>query len=91
MANVRKRVEHLEEELLFSSWLRFMRWLETRTDEQLEEYISSGGILPDPFPDPPPGSSRLDGLDRKELIRLWRDDQRCWAGRTAADPIAVAG
>ena len=85
MATLRNRVQNLEDELRFHRWVRFERWLESLTIEQLEAYSMSDGILPDPFPDPPPGSTSLDKLDRTALIKLWEENQRWGAGRTSAE------
>jgi hypothetical protein len=84
MAAIRTRLERLENKVLFNHWLRFQRWLETLTIEELEDFASNG-IYPDPFPDPPPGSTSLDKLDRKALIKLWEEDQRWYAGRGSAE------
>lgn len=62
MLNV--RITRLEREQRFRDWLTFERFLEGLTDQQLELYAHHGQ-LPEPLPEPlPPGSSRLDGLDR---------------------------
>jgi hypothetical protein len=85
VAKLEVRLDRVEVELRFKSWFRFTRWLETRTDQELEDYRASDGTLPCPFPDPPPGSVRLDNLDRKALIKLWEEDQRWSEGRSSKD------
>ena len=50
---------------------------------QLED-VATHWRFPDPLPDPLPfGKSRLDGLDRKTLIRLWQEHEREWGGRSS--------
>src|SRR5713101_6859727 len=69
-ASVNSRVKRLEDEQRFNDWLQLERFLESLTEEQLEDLVTHWRF-PDPWPDPLPfGKSRLDGLDRKTLIRL---------------------
>jgi hypothetical protein len=37
---------------------------------------------PPEAPEPPPGTSRLDKLDRKNLIKLWEEYVRTWTSRS---------
>jgi hypothetical protein len=84
MARLRKRLRRIEDEVRFKRWVRFQRWLETLDVEQLEDFAING-IYPEPFPNPPPGSTRLDKLGRRSLIRLWDETQRCFEGRTSQE------
>lgn len=73
---IRNRIERLEQESRFRDWLRFERYLEFVSDQQLE-FFAVFGYWPDPPPpEPPPGTSRLDSLPQKELIRLFKADER---------------
>jgi len=76
MATLKNRVARLEKEQQFRTWLDFERFLEGLTDEQLEE-IAVYWRFPEPLPEPLPiGASRLDGLDRSRLMRLWEESER---------------
>jgi hypothetical protein len=73
---IRNRIEVLERETRFQDWLRFQRYLEALSVEQLEAFVVLG-FIPDPAPSElPPGMSRLDSLPRKELTRLFNADER---------------
>jgi hypothetical protein len=51
-------------------------------NDRLEDYACDGR-LPEPLPEPlPKGSSRLDGLDRKRLIKLWEEQERIFGHRS---------
>jgi hypothetical protein len=73
---IRNRVERLEQETRFEDWLRFQRYLEFLSDEQLEVFAVLGFWPDPPPPDPPLGACRLDSRPRKELIRLFEADER---------------
>src|SRR5215831_1408091 len=76
MANLKSRVERLEKEQQFRTWIGFERFLESLTDEQLEE-LALHWRFPEVLPEPlPKGASRLDGLDRKTLLKLWEESER---------------
>ena len=63
----------------------FERFLEGLSEQQLELYARHGQ-LPEPLPEPlPQGASRLDGLDRRSLIRLWEAHEREFGERTAEE------
>jgi hypothetical protein len=81
MATFKSRVKRLEQEWRFRCWLRDKRFLESLTEEQLE-VLTVTGRLPPEVPEPPPGTSRLDKLDRKSLIKLREEDERAWTGRS---------
>ncbi len=76
MTALKSKVERLEKGQRFRRWFRFGRFLESLTDEQLED-IAIHWRFPDRFPDPlPMGMSRLDGIDRNGLIRLYEESER---------------
>ena len=83
MTSLKSRVERLEREHRFRIWLNFQRFLEGLTDEQLED-VAIDWRFPEPLPEPlPMGASRLDGLDRKSLMKLWEESERQSERRTA--------
>jgi hypothetical protein len=76
MTTLKNRVEELYEGAHFQRWLEVDRFLEAFSEAQLEE-IFVRGFWPHPLPRQlPAGMSRLDGLDRKVLIKLWKDSER---------------
>ena len=57
----------------------FSRFIEGLNDEQLED-IAIYWRFPEPLPEPlPRGASRLDSLERKELLNLWEAEERAIA------------
>jgi hypothetical protein len=75
MTSLKSRIEAMENEYLFSEWLRFERFLESLTEEQLKE-LAINWRFPDPLPEPmPQGASRLDCLDRNTLMKLFRENE----------------
>ena len=74
MANIETRLERLETELRFRVWVHRERIMEGMSEEELN-HLAATGLLPT-RPAPPPGTSKLDGLDRKTLLRLWEEDER---------------
>ena len=61
------RLERLEKEARFDTWLWFERFLESLTEQQLED-LATHWRWPEPMPPPLPiGASKLDSLDRKTL------------------------
>lgn len=84
MATIKNRIKRLEEERRFKMWVRFQRVLESFTLEQLED-LADTGTYPEPLVEPVQGTSKLDTLDRKALMKLWEEDQRRWAGRSRAE------
>ena len=80
--SIRGRLERLEHEQRFQDWCESVRVIESFTKEQLEEFYQKG-YLSGPYPDPPHGESRLDHLDRRTLIRMWQENEREYAGRSA--------
>ena len=76
------RITRLERERKFQDWLALERFLEGLTEPQLELYAFQEK-LPYPLPEPLPlGASRLDGMDRKSLIRMWEAHERKFGDRT---------
>jgi len=61
---------------MFRRWFYFSRFLEGLSEEQIEE-IALYWRFPDPLPEPLSwGTSELDRLDRKSLIRRWEESER---------------
>jgi hypothetical protein len=79
---IRTRVERLEQERQFEDWPQFQRYLEFLTNEQLEVFAVLGFWPDPPPPEPLPGACRLDSRPRKELVKMWEDDERKFAGRS---------
>ena len=79
MSDIAARLETAEREIEFRFWILFKRMLETFTEEELKDYVSTGK-LPD-RPDPLPGESRFDQMDRRSLLRLWKEGQEHHEGR----------
>jgi len=76
------RITRPERDKRYRDWLLCERFLEGLRHQQLEVYALHGQ-LPKPLPEPlPPGASRLDGMDRKDLIRMWEADERKFGNRT---------
>jgi hypothetical protein len=75
METLRKRLGRLEVEAEFRRWLDFSRFLENLSEPEIEE-IAIYFRFPDPMPEPLPiGMSKLDGLDRKTLVRMWKEEE----------------
>jgi hypothetical protein len=82
MTTIRSRIERLEREQRFREWLWYERFLEGLTKEQLET-VATEWRFPEPMPEPLPwGSSKLDKLDRKSLLRLWEEDECVFSHRS---------
>lgn len=77
--SVPRRVERLRREVEFKVWIRMERILESMAHEELE-HLAAIGEWPN-RPDPLQGTSRLDNMNRKELLALWKQDQAKFAGR----------
>jgi len=73
---IRNRVERLEQETRFQNWLKFQRYLEYLSDDQLEHFVVFGFWRAPQPSEPPAGKCRVDSLSRKELIRLFEADER---------------
>jgi hypothetical protein len=75
MSTRKSRLERLEAEQQFRTWFGFVRFLEGLSNEQLED-VAIYWRFPEPLPEPLPiGASRLDGLDRKSLLKLWEEEE----------------
>lgn len=75
-SSLQRRLERLEKEARFDSWLWFERFLESLTEPQLED-LATHGRWPEPMPPPLPiGASKLDSLDRKTLQKMFEEDER---------------
>jgi len=80
---IRTRLERLERENRFREWKRRQRYFESLSEEQLET-LAVLGFLPAPQPpEPARGKSRLDSLSRKELVRMFEDNER-WSAKFAS-------
>src|SRR5260370_37431702 len=76
MTDLKNRVERLESEYRFRRWFHFERYLESLSEEQLKSFATKG-FFEGPVPEPlPTGRGKLDGLDRKNLIELWQENER---------------
>jgi hypothetical protein len=90
MTTLKSRVERVERAHRFRAWLQYERFLESLTEEQLTAYARHG-CLPEPLPEPLPiGKSQLDSLDRKSLIKLWRENDRIYRGRSREEMLSFA-
>jgi|ERR1039458_1199484 hypothetical protein len=83
MARIRSRLVKLENERRFLDWFVWARFFDSLTEDELETH-ALGESLPDPFPNRP---SNLDSLDRKSLIKLWKEDERILGGRSHEDKV----
>ena len=81
MASIQQRLKQLEDSQRFIDWFLFTRFTESLTEEQLEGYARDGR-WPEPLPESLPlGTSPLDGLDRKSLIKKWEESERICSHR----------
>ena len=70
------RLERLEGELQFRNWVGIQRFIECLTIEQLRffaEHGYVGGQVTKPL------RSKFDGMSKKALLALWREDERLMA------------
>jgi hypothetical protein len=82
-ATTRNRIERLEAEVRFRVWVRHQRWLESLSEKELEMWAASGQC-PE-RPEPLPGMSPLDQMEREELQKLWKEGEQRWEGRNRED------
>jgi hypothetical protein len=73
----KRRLDRVEDEIRFRVWVSVHRMLETMTIEELDVFVATGR-WPD-RPDPAPGTSHLDAMDRAGLVKLWKEDIRKYA------------
>jgi hypothetical protein len=85
MTRAKRRLDRIEDEVRFRVWLSVRRMLETMTVEELDVYVATGQ-WPD-RPDPVPGASRLDAMDRGGLVKLWKEDLRQFSAASAGLPL----
>jgi hypothetical protein len=78
MASIRGRLTRLENQRRFLDWFVRARFIDSVTDDEMETYRRDG-TLSAPITNRP---SSLDRLDRKSLIKLWKEDERIFGGRS---------
>ena len=83
MATTRKRLERIEGAVRFREWIGSERMLESMSEEELE-VLAATGQWPD-RPEPAPGTSSLDDMSRQDLIKMWKEALRRFAGRNSED------
>ncbi|SRR5579871_2242735 len=76
--SIRDRLEKLESERRFLEWFVLYRFSTTLTLEELETWASGRG-LPDPIPH---RRSSLDTMDRKNIRKLWEEEESRVRGRS---------
>jgi len=79
----RNRIERLERELEFRAWDRLIRRRFARTRAVLEVWTTTTQC-PE-RPEPLPGMSPIDNMEREDLRKLWKEEQQEWAGRNRED------
>jgi hypothetical protein len=83
MTSVKGRLARLEKEQRFKRWFEINDLLERFTDEELKIYSETGelpeSVLRDSFVDRP---SKLDGLDRKALLKLFEEHELAFGSRS---------
>jgi hypothetical protein len=85
MVTLRERIERLEEELRFRIWIREHRFFESLSSEELEAWAVRGD-RPE-REEPASGMSALDNMERKELQKLWKEDERKYEGRNREEKV----
>jgi len=79
MATIESRIERIETEIRFRFWVRWQRMVEDMNIDEMEMIAST--LQWSNRPEPAPGASPLDAMDRINLIKMWNQDQRRYAGR----------
>ena len=69
----RARLARLQREVQFRRWIAIQRYFECLTIEQLEFFVEHGYVEGTVIKPP---HSKFDGLCRKALLTLWREDER---------------
>ena len=69
----RARLARLKREVQFRTWIACQRYFECLTLEQLEFFAKHGYVEGTVTK---PKHSKFDGLTRKALVTLWREDER---------------
>lgn len=80
-SSILERLELLEKEHRFLTWVLTQRFIDSLTEDELKAFARENR-LPDPAPNRP---SRLDGLDRKSLLKLWEEEERILEYRSNED------
>src|SRR5215831_13953583 len=83
MSTAHKRISHIEDMARFRHWVRLQRMFEFMSVEELE-VLARTGQWPE-RPEPALGSSCLDSMNHKRLIRLWKKHTQEFAGRTSTE------
>jgi hypothetical protein len=78
-ATNRNRIKRLERELEFKFWIRHERWFDSLSADELKTYAETGQY-PE-RPEPAPGISPIDNMEREELRKLWKEEKQTWSGR----------
>jgi|SRR5271157_5194922 len=81
----RNRIERLEAELQFRFWVRHKRWLDSLSIDELKAYAETGQYPG--RPEPPPGMSPIDNMEREELRKLWKEEEQTWSGRNREEMV----
>jgi hypothetical protein len=76
--SIARRLAKLEAKRRFLDWFAKQRFYHSLTEQELMTFALDGQ-LPLPIPNRP---STMDSLDRKTLLRLWKDDERTFGGRS---------
>lgn len=83
MVTTRKRLDSIEGEVRFREWIGSERMLESMSEAELQT-LAVTGQWPD-RPEPAPGASSLDDMSRQDLIKMWKEALRRFAGRNSED------
>jgi hypothetical protein len=82
MTSFRSRLMKLENERRFLNWILKERFLDGLTPDELK-VLRHERMLPDgPLPNRP---SRLDGVDRKRVSEIRKEDERMFGGRSRGE------
>lgn len=76
--SIPRRLAKLEAKRRFLEWFVTQRFYHSLTEQELMTFALDGQ-LPVPIPNRP---STMDSLDRKTLLRLWKDNERTFGGRS---------
>jgi hypothetical protein len=79
MATIESRLERIETEIRFRFWVRWLRMVKDMNIDEMEVLASTGQWSN--RPEPAQGASPLDAMDRTSLLKMWKEDQRGYAGR----------
>ena len=91
MATIESRIERIETEIRFRFWVRWQRIVEDMNTDEMEMLASTGQWSD--RPEPAPGASPLDAMDRTSLLNDGSTTARCnsmsakslhtaWCGRS---------